>query len=147
MEKNKKMLNPEDGYLGYLLRRAAGTYKQKMESALSEYGITAPQFTILTVIASAPGASNADIARVAFLSPQTVNEIISRLEKRTLIQRSPHEFYKKIQKIALTDEGESLLASCSTVVGQLENRLQSGMSESEKATVLKWFEQIMHLPD
>ena len=52
-----------------------------MERALADLDITPPQFTVLTMLASYPGCSNADIARIAVLTaPVTV--IVGNLEAR-----------------------------------------------------------------
>ena len=79
----------EAGYLGYLLRQAAGAYRLRMERALADIGVTPPQFSVLTMLAAYPGHSNADLARIALLTPQTVSVIISNLERMGAVARRP----------------------------------------------------------
>ena len=59
-----------------------------MERALTDIGVTPPQFTVLTMIVAYPGASGADLARLTFLTPQTINvvpqEVIKEQGVRTL---------------------------------------------------------------
>ena len=68
----------ETGYLGYLLRQAAGAYRLKMERALADLDVTPPQCAVLTMLAAYPGHSNADLARVAVLTPQTISLTVVR---------------------------------------------------------------------
>jgi len=69
----------ESGHLGYLLRQAAGGFRLCLERALADVDVTQPQFMVMTMIAAYPGASNADLARLALLTPQTLSTIIANL--------------------------------------------------------------------
>jgi DNA-binding MarR family transcriptional regulator len=92
----------EAGYLSYLLRQAAAAVRLRLERTLVGLAVTPPQFLVLTMLDSYPGASGADIARLAQLTPQTVHGIIGNLERARLIGRSPHPVHGRVQVIALT---------------------------------------------
>ena len=62
----------EAGYLGYLLRQAAGAYRLRIERALLDIEVTPPQFSVLTMLAAYPGHSNADLARLAAIASSAV---------------------------------------------------------------------------
>ena len=89
----------ENGYLGYLLRQAAGAYRHRVERALADLRVTPPQFSVLTMLAAYPGISNADLARLALLTPQTVSTIVANLERAGAIVRQPHHYHGRIQQI------------------------------------------------
>ena len=99
-----------EGYLGYLLRQASHAYRQRMEKALADLGVTPPQFTVLTMLGAYPGLSGADLARAAFVTPQTVSVILANLERAGLVGRRAHEVHGRIRPAALTDAGRDLLA-------------------------------------
>ena len=80
----------EKGYIGYLLRQAAGAYRHRVELALADLDVTPPQFSVLTMLAAYPGHSNADLARLALLTPQTVSVIVANLERAGSIVRRRH---------------------------------------------------------
>lgn len=128
----------EDGHLGYLLRQAAGAHRNRVEKALTEFGVTSPQFSVLTMLTAYPGLSNADLARLALLTPQTVSVIIANLEKAGLIARRPHEVHGRIQHLDLTQKGTALLAETRTVVHTLDADLMSGFSSAEEQIVRRW---------
>ena len=65
----------EQGYLGYLLRQASVAVRTRMERDFSEEDVTPPQFAVLTMVRAYPGLSNADLARLSLLTPQTVSVI------------------------------------------------------------------------
>ncbi|MGL6468642.1 hypothetical protein ACSZNP_15270 [Aeromonas hydrophila] len=60
----------EAGHLGYLLRQAAAAQRLRMERALADLPITAPQFALLTMLDAYPGSSNAELARLTLLTPR-----------------------------------------------------------------------------
>jgi DNA-binding MarR family transcriptional regulator len=128
----------EAGYLGYLLRQAAGAYRLKVERALADLEVTPPQFAVMTMLKAYPGRSNADIARLALLTPQTVSVIIGNLERAGAIGRTPHEIHGRILEIELTRPGAALLEACRKRVHLIERELLEGFSQSEADAVRRW---------
>ncbi len=128
----------EDGYLGYLLRQAAGAYRNRMDRALADLEVTPPQFVVMTMLNAYPGISNADIARLALLTPQTVSVIVANLERNGTIRRLPHSVHRRIVQLELTDEARFLLRLCQKRVQRLEHDIAGGLSGSDQAVVRQW---------
>lgn len=128
----------EAGYLGYLLRQAAAAYRLKMERALADLNVTPPQFSVLTMLMAYPGISNADLARMSLLTPQTVSLIVSNLERDGAITRRPHASHGRIQHIDVTPEGEKLLARCRQRARALEEELTTGLDGATEQAVRRW---------
>jgi DNA-binding MarR family transcriptional regulator len=128
----------EEGYLGYLLRQAAGAYRRRMERALADLGVTPPQFAVMTMLAAYPGHSNADLARLALLTPQTVSVIITNLERADAIVRRPHEVHGRIQHLDLSPIGKALLAECRARVLAVEQELMAGLATAEEKAIRRW---------
>jgi DNA-binding MarR family transcriptional regulator len=128
----------EDGYMGYLLRQAAGAHRLRLERALADLGVTQPQFAVLTMLAAYPGLSNADVARLALLTPQTVSVIVANLERAGSLVRKPHAVHGRIQHLDLSDSGTALLKTCRERVHALEKELARDLSGEEERTVRRW---------
>src|SRR5690606_29533131 len=62
-----------------------------------------------------PGASNAEMARRNGVSPQTMHQIMLRLERDGLVRRSPHPRLKRVQALEATPEAVQLVARGSEV--------------------------------
>ncbi|MBP6346633.1 MarR family winged helix-turn-helix transcriptional regulator [Neisseriaceae bacterium CLB008] len=131
------------GPLGYLLRQAANVYRTRMESALQEMDVTGPQFTILTIIAESPGCSNADVARLALLTPQTVSLIVAKLVDLGLIEKQGHPIYKRVQVLTITAQGLRVLDQCAVKVAALEASLSAGFSAEEAAVIRRWIAHVI----
>jgi DNA-binding MarR family transcriptional regulator len=131
-----------EGYLGYLLRQAAGVYRYRVDRALNELNVTQPQFAVLTMLAAYPGSSNAELARVALLTPQTVNVIIANLQKAGAIERRRHKIHGRILQIDLTAHGRDMLKQARTRVHALERELSRGLSQAEERIVRRWLAEV-----
>ena len=132
----------EDGYLGYLLRQAANTYRYRVEDALSDLPLTQPQFSALVMLAAYPEHSSADLARLALLTPQTMSVILNNLSKAGLITRRPHDHHGRKRHIELTDLGCNVLSSAKDRVYSLEKDLLQGMSRDEESIIRRWLSRM-----
>lgn len=126
------------GYLAYLLRQAAAAARLASERALAELGATQPQFIVLTMLDAYPGACGADIARLAQLTPQTVNLIIRKLERDGAIARSLHPAHGRVLQLSLTDAGRARLAACKARLAGLGPLLAHGLSPAEETLIRRW---------
>lgn len=132
----------EGGYLGYLLRQAQAAARLTLERALDEFGVTVPQFVVLTMLKAYPGLSGADLARVALLTPQTVGVIIRNLERDRAIRKTPHPVHGRVLQWTLTPRGLRLLNKCRRQALALERRLSAGLNAASEATIRRWLAKI-----
>lgn len=139
--------DPNTGYLGFLLRQSAHTYRLKMERYLSDFSITPPQFTILKILSIYNGISNAEVARLASLTPQTVNVMVSKLISVGYIVKSPIPENKKNQSLEITATGLILLEKCIQSIDRLEKKLSDGFEEEEIQVIRRWLAQIHQTPE
>jgi DNA-binding MarR family transcriptional regulator len=128
----------EEGYLAYLLRQGAGAVRLRLERALADLGVTYPQFLVLTMLDSYPGASGADIARLALLTPQTVHGIVTNLERAALVARAAHPVHGRVQTLALTPGGRTLLLRCKKRAVDLDASLSVGLSRADEKIIRRW---------
>lgn len=128
----------EEGHLGYLLRQAGVALRVRMERALADLEVTPPQFAVLTMIAAYPGLSNADLARLSLLTPQTVSVIVANLKRAGAVTSRPHEIHGRIQHLDITESGRAVLARCKERVGRLEAQIAAPLSPEEERIVRRW---------
>lgn len=132
----------EGGHIGYLLRQAAGAHRLRMDRALADLGVTPPQFAVLTMLAAYPGHSNADLARVALLTPQTVSVIIANLERAGAVVRRPHEVHGRVQHLDLSASGRTLLEASRRRVTAVESELVAGLAPADERAVRRWLVKV-----
>jgi DNA-binding MarR family transcriptional regulator len=132
----------ETGHLGYLLRQAQGASRLSLERSLAEFGVTVPQFVVLTMLKAYPGLSGAELARVALLTPQTVGVIIGNLERDEAIQKTPDPVHGRRLQWTLTPRGLTLLEQCRKRVLVQERRLAEGLTPNDERVIRQWLARI-----
>jgi len=130
------------GHIAYLLRQAQGAVRIALDKAFAEAGLTTPQFLVLNLLDAYPGASGADLARIALLTPQTMNLIVRKLECDKLIERSDHETHGRVLRLQLTTDGKARLRDCKLRADAVERQLVAGLDPATEVTVRKWLSAV-----
>src|ERR1700744_4133962 len=117
---------------GWLLKRAQDALNTAMTAALRGPGATVPEYAVLTALADEPGMSNADLARRAYVTPQTMNQVLRELEHRGWVSRHPHPEHGRILQAELTGPGRQALGPCHQAVGAVEEQMLAGLSPAER---------------
>lgn len=117
---------------GYLLKRAQDALHAAMAVALREHGATLPQYAVLTALDEEPGLSNADLARRAFVAPQTMNQVLRELEGKRWVERHPHPGHARILQAKLTPDGRAVLRACHQAVDAIQERMLSGLDAASR---------------
>ena len=117
----------------YLIKELERAVRRRLEAIVEPLGLTAVQYTALSVLATHPGMSSAQLARRSFVSAQAANEMVAALERRGLIRRSAAAEGGRALWIHLTPSGERTLARCDEQVDQLEGQLFGGVTRREEA--------------
>ncbi len=125
-----------DSRVGYELKRVQHDLRLGMDGTLKELNVTAPQYAALSVLAEEPGLSNAALARRSFVTPQTMNQIMVRLEAAGLVERRAHPEHGRVLQAYLTKRGEELREQCAERVDVIEEQMVSGLSEEERSKLL-----------
>lgn len=121
--------------IGFALKMAQQVLRTHMDSALQRIGLTTPQYAVLNFLKLEPGASNAELARRSFVTPQTMQGIVVALERVGFIVRAPHPDHGRVQTTALTDRGREVLAAASGIVAGAEARLREASAPIDPRTV------------
>ena len=94
------------------------------------------------MLAAYPGHGNADLARLALLTPQTMSVIVANLLKADLIARQPHRIHGRIQTIALPVAEQSLLEAAKGRVYALEAEMLGNLGTADQAVIRQWLVRI-----
>ena len=131
-----------DGHLGYLVRQANVAVRAAMERALADLDATPAQFAVLTMIVAYPGVSGAALARLTFLTPQTINVIVRNLEKGGAIQKSADAVHGRILRLQATAKGQALLKRCRVRVMEVEDRISGLAGKDDDKIVRCWLASV-----
>src|SRR5882757_2820623 len=107
----------------YLVKRVELVVRARLDELLKPAGVTALQYTALTVLERHDGRTAAQLARDSFVTAQSIADLVRSLEGRGLIRRERNPRNRRELLILLTEEGRELLAGCAEPVRELEERM------------------------
>ena len=123
--------------VGYLIKRAQTVLHNAMADALGSHDLTVTQFAVLTALDEEPGLSNADLARRAFVTPQSMHAVLHELERLQLVVRSPHPQHQRVLQAELTEAGRRTLKSAANAVDAVEEQMLSKLSDPARSTLAR----------
>lgn len=128
--------NVLENSVGYELKRAQHALRLRVDEALKRAGLTTPQYAALSVLEASPGISGAELARHSFVTPQTMNAIVARLEAAGLISRGVHPAHGRVLRAYLTEAGKKLLSGAHRSVRMVEERMLADLNTEERQLLL-----------
>ena len=134
-----------EGNLGYLFRLAHQGFRSGLEAALAPCGLSVPQYGALSVFDSAPELSSAELARLADVTPQTMNTLVHHLVERGLLNRRPHPTHGKVVVLHLSRGGRRLLDKATPRVRAVEYAALGSLNEHETRIVTAWLSEVAAL--
>lgn len=124
-----------DTALGRALKRLSLRVRTRMDRELAEFGLTAPQFALLAVVADNPGSTNAELARHSFVAAPTMIRMVTAMEEAGLIVRDAP--VGRMKGTDLTPKGRALLDAAAAPVQRIQDRLSARAGENEQV-ILDW---------
>ena len=139
----KRVVKRAEDMSGYLVNRAQSVINLSLEEIVARHGLGIPHYVVLILLAETPGLPNAELARKAFVTPQSMNEVLQQLEASGFVERQPNPSNARIRNAQLTATGEKKWQSVNDEVLDLEERLLLGLSREEVRALNRSLEKII----
>ena len=121
----------------YAIKQVELAARSAIDELVKPTGITALQYTALTVLRRSDGLSSAQLARNSFVTPQSMADMVIALERRGLIDRRRDPGNRRVLLISLSAGGRALLEKHDEAVEALEERMVSGLSPRQRSELEK----------
>jgi DNA-binding MarR family transcriptional regulator len=121
---------PEPMFM-YLVKQLELAIRSRLDDIIGPSGLTALQYTALTVLERHPGMSTAQLARNSFVTSQSMADMITALKSRGLIERNRDQADRRRLVVALTQEGRELLDRYRGSVSEMEAQMVAGLARAE----------------
>ncbi len=137
------MDKPIAGY-GWFIKRIDNALEKEANSNLQMLNLTMQQNRVLIQLAHAPeNTLSLKALEERFGAAQsTVAGLVSRLEKKGLVEAQSDPADKRVKLVRLTEEGQNLHAQSHQRVVESEERLTRLLSEEEKETLLACLKKV-----
>ncbi len=126
----------EEQSLAYVLKQAQLALQRRMDEALRPLGLTVAQYAALNALDRMPGSSNAALARMAFVTAQSMHGLVEVLASKGLIARSPEPGGGRAIATHLTEPGRALLAQGRKAVAGIETRVVAAAAPLDTSDIL-----------
>lgn len=124
-------LAPKKNEIGYVIKLAQQALHTAIDTALSIHEITMSQYAVLFNLSRRPGASSAELARMSFVTPQTMIRLIQALEHKGLVLRVRSSESSKILEAQVTPKGERILQIAQDAVDAVYSRMLDGIQDNQ----------------
>ena len=115
----------------YVVKQVELAIRSHLDDLLRPAGLTALQYTALTVLERHSDLSSAQLARDSFVTAQSMADMIAALEGRGLIERHRDRADRRRLVVALTADGQELLGRYRDQVSMLEQQMLAGLSKTQ----------------
>src|ERR1700710_1424295 len=109
----------------YLMKQVELAVRARLDDLTRPVGLTALQYTALTVLERHPDLTSAHLARHSFVTSQSMADMVTALLDRALIDRHRDPADRRRLVISLTPDGQRLLLGLRPRVAALEARMLS----------------------
>jgi DNA-binding MarR family transcriptional regulator len=124
--------DPAGPSLLYAVKQVELAVRAHLDELLRPSGTTVLQYTALTVLARRDGLTSAELARNAFVTPQSMGDIVTALERRDLVARHRDPRHGRRLLISLTPAGQDLLVRMESQVRALEEQMLGDLTAGER---------------
>lgn len=116
----------------YLIKRVETEVTSRMIRILNEYDVTPSQFIILNFVSdNKTDLSSAQLSRRFLMTPQSMNEVVTILQRKGLLEKKNDPNHKRILRLQLTEKGQETLAHCNKAMDDLESRLFDNLGSED----------------
>jgi len=116
----------------YMIKQVELAVRSQIDEIVRPVGLTATQYTALTVLERHENMSSAQLARYSFVTAQSMADMITALEERRLIERHRDDADRRRLVVALTGEGRAMLDHCRDEIAALEAAMLTGLSAAQR---------------
>ena len=118
--------------LYYILNRLSRSMNRAADDIAWRHGVTLAEFNVLLVLAEGSPLSSAQLARRAFVTPQSSHQVVSTLVARELIEMVAHPTDRRVKLARLTDAGWTLLDSAREALRAMQARAMADLPQADR---------------
>jgi DNA-binding MarR family transcriptional regulator len=122
----------QPGSLIYALKQLETILRPRFTRVCVDHGLTATQFTALTVLSRRPGLTSSELARRSFVTAQSMAGTLEPLLERGLVSREQDPGHGRRMLLTLTGSDEAVIQEAGPDVLELEDSMVDGLSHEDR---------------
>ena len=119
--------------LSYVIGRLDRVLRRRLSAAVEPVGLTLPAYTALSVLRVKDGLSNAHLARLSLVTPQSMSEVLALLVAKGYVRRQAEPGHGRVVRIELTKAGSRALERGDRAVDEVEREMLADLDADDAA--------------
>jgi len=128
--------------IGMRMRGAYSSMHRRFNAHFLQFGATADQFVLLTLLAEQDGITQQELVRRAYSDANTVTAMLALLERQKLIRRTRDDHDLRVRLVHLTAKGRSFQEKLDRSAEGLHRRLRNALPAPQGRRLLKALQRI-----
>lgn len=117
---------------GYLVKRVQQSLRRSCDAALRPMGLSMAQYAVLRALADHPEASASELARLCFVTRQSLRDVLTALRSADLVRTATGSSGGRAVPLTLTAAGRRTLAASHDAVIAVELAMLQGLSAADR---------------
>lgn len=122
---------------GYLVKRVQQSFRRRSDAALRSVGVSMAQYAVLRALADHPDASASDLARLCFVTRQSLQDVLAGLRAAELVQDADAPPRGRARSLQLTTTGRRRLSEADDAVMTTDSTMLQGLSRTDRAHLVR----------
>lgn len=106
--------------------------------------LTIEQWVVLKVLHENDGLMQNDLAYITSRNKTSLTRLVHTMEKHNLVARLPDSIDKRINRIFLTKNGRKVFESTFSIMDEVKQQLQQGISEEEVESLIRILKKVQN---
>jgi DNA-binding MarR family transcriptional regulator len=116
----------------YVIGRVDQGVRREMRARLKRWELSVPEYTVLSILHTGPGLSNAQLARRSMTTPPSMLAVLASLERRGLVVRHVDPHHGRILRAELTEDGTRTLRAAERVISRMQEQMLDGVPAGQR---------------
>ncbi len=109
------------------------------------FDITPIQYSAVLAIENHPGIDQTALCNIIAIDRSTVAEVVTRLERKKLIRRTPGTTDRRTKQLCITPAGRKLINDIESAVQSTQRRILAPLSTSERTALMRMLKKLVLL--
>lgn len=118
--------------LYYILNRLSRSMNRAVDDIAWQHGVTLAEFNVLLVLAEGAPLSSAQLARRAFVTPQSSHQVVTALISRELVEMVRHQTDGRVKLMRLTDAGWTMIDAARITLHDMQGRAMTDLPDADR---------------
>lgn len=145
MKKTSTPVSPLEAHLGFWMRYVSNRVSSEFERAMLASGVSVTEWVALRTLYAQGESTHAALMASLGMTKGAISKVITRLQQKALLERTPHGEDARAQVLTLTAAGRALVPRLAKQADQNDERFFGHLSAKQRAQLAALLKEMVRL--